>query len=277
MGGCAFIPPSDSIKKGETMYDDSLLSNNVRTKKPATTGSLFRSTALLPCSFFLTALLALGLGMASGQSNLAPRSDADLLVRYMTWAVRTQFAGLGMADHVGLNRFIALPTAKSVEMTPDGNTLYVGSIAVTVRPNESLVLPILAYTGEKYAGDQVQYPPDQPNPAEVFTAAPVRVIIDGMPIVESEAGGDLSEYYFGHSVVNGQTSDAYYWPAPIRYKEPLDRGGPIAIAAIWVQGIGIVLPPLPPGEHVIDLTAVFYLGLGVPSVGYHNTFNINVE
>jgi hypothetical protein len=257
------------------MYDNSVSSSDAATKTRARQGSILRSPALRTASLFLVAILALGLGLASGQSNPAPRSDADLLVRYMTWTVRTQFAGLGMADHLGLNQFIPLPTADYTETAPDGAILLVGSVDVSIRAKQFLVLPILAFTGEKYAGDL--YPPDPPNAKDVFTGAPVLVTLDGVTIVDSKVDS-LNDLFFGSSTVDGVHVDATYFPAPIRYKEPIDRGGPIAIAAIWVQGIGIVLPPLPPGSHQIVLTAVFNEVFNDGNrYGYLNTFNITVE
>lgn len=40
-----------------------------------------------------------------------------------------------------------------------------------------------------------------------------------------------------------------YFPGPIPYPEPTAYGSD---AALWVAGLGILLPPMAPGEHTIE-------------------------
>jgi hypothetical protein len=58
------------------------------------------------------------------------------------------------------------------------------------------------------------------------------------------------------------------------YPEPTEYG---SNAAIWMLGLATVLPPLPPGEHIINLQVVSPLSavFGV-DLAYYNTWYVSV-
>jgi hypothetical protein len=58
------------------------------------------------------------------------------------------------------------------------------------------------------------------------------------------------------------------------YPEPTDYG---SNAAIWMTGLGILLPPMSPGDHVIELQVVApYAPLFGVDFGYYNTWYVSV-
>jgi hypothetical protein len=67
-----------------------------------------------------------------------------------------------------------------------------------------------------------------------------------------------------------------YFPEPIPYAEPTSYG---SNAALWVAGLGILLPPMSPGEHVIEMQVVTPSNgiFGVSGYGYYNTWYVTVE
>lgn len=71
-----------------------------------------------------------------------------------------------------------------------------------------------------------------------------------------------------------QFRDLTYFPQPIVYPEPTGYG---SNAAIWMFGLGILLPPMSPGLHIIDMQVVSPLTpvFGV-DLGYYNTWYVTV-
>jgi hypothetical protein len=67
-----------------------------------------------------------------------------------------------------------------------------------------------------------------------------------------------------------------YFPEPIVYPEPTSYGSD---AALWVAGLGVLLPPMPPGDHVIEMQVVTPSNgiFGVSAYGYYNTWYVTVE
>ena len=55
---------------------------------------------------------------------------------------------------------------------------------------------------------------------------------------------DLDAYRFG----------PVYFDPPIVYAEPRPRGGPNAVEALFVEGIGSVYHPMSAGDHTLVLT-----------------------
>ena len=70
--------------------------------------------------------------------------------------------------------------------------------------------------------------------------------------------------------------DVTYFEEPIVYPEPSSYGSD---AAIWMMGLGILLPPMSPGEHIIEMQVMSDLtrrrGTGT-YLGYYNTWYVKV-
>jgi hypothetical protein len=65
-----------------------------------------------------------------------------------------------------------------------------------------------------------------------------------------------------------------YFDDPIMYPQPSGYG---SNSAIWMMGLGILLPPMAPGEHVISMQVIAPLTpvYGV-DLGYYNTWYVTV-
>jgi hypothetical protein len=194
---------------------------------------------------------------APPQSHAFGKTLSEWQELHLTWYLRTTYQGVDLPDHVGKVSFLPLPIG---EPTGESPTIYVGNANVTLKPGAAFVLPILTFFGESYVED---VPDDTPLPSTIFTNAPVQVFMDGRPLINSDVE-DMGKYYFGPT----------YFDQPISYAVPQPRGpGYTAEAAIWVQGIGFVYPPLSAGEHVLTLYSVF-TDYGY---GFFNTWHITVQ
>ena len=167
----------------------------------------------------------------------------------------------GASDQQQVGRLFFMPIPVGV---PVGDpVIFTGSEAFAVRPGTTLVLPMLVFYGESYTTDS-GIPDDDVNfpGKEFFTDSSVLLTVDGRAIVDSERS-KLDCAYF----------DAVFFTDPIVYDEPTDYGSD---AALWVKGLGILLPPLHPGTHVIrlqELTPADPFGV----FGYDNTWDVTVE
>jgi hypothetical protein len=110
---------------------------------------------------------------------------------------------------------------------------------VEVKPGTKMVLPIALYLG---------FPEDQPLEPSDFTGY---VTVDGQLIAEPN-----EDYYFG----------------------PTDLDPPIILTIgedtytiAFYQGLGVIINPLTPGFHTIELDST------VDGDAFHNTWNITVK
>lgn len=192
-----------------------------------------------------------GVCQAYGQSILAPAMES-----YWRWSL-----GSG-AQNVGPLFMVPLPAGDAISDDP---FITQGSESFSVRFGKVLVLPLTFWLGESYDDGSVDDPADYPFD---FKASRVLLKVDGRVVVDS----------------NRTKLDCLYVPPtyfkkPITYSEPTDYG---SLAAEWMNGLGILLPPLPPGQHTIDLQVESPVpdelldDFGFSGFGYYNTWYVTV-
>ena len=162
--------------------------------------------------------------------------------------------------------FVPLPSGDQVSSDP---LIFQGATSFSVRTGRTLVLPMITIYGESYT-DPPGYPDDNPDDYVGvgridFLASSLLLKVDGRVIADSTRT-KLDCVSFG----------PVYFPEPIPYAQPTDYG---SNAALWVAGLGILLPPMPPGEHVIEMQVVTPSNgiFGVSAYGYYNTWYVTVE
>jgi hypothetical protein len=150
---------------------------------------------------------------------------ADSMTKYWSW----YYGGVGPQE---IGRLFLVPLPTNGQQISDDPLIYQGSTSFTVRTGRTLVLPISFFVGESYTDgtfdDPVNFPTDYKSSSLLLT-------VDGRVIVDSTRT-KLDCVYI----------DLTYFPQPIVYPEPSSYG---SNAAIWMTGLGILLPPMSPGEH----------------------------
>lgn len=209
---------------------------------------------LLAAPVFLTSPVAVagspqGACQAGGYNTVVL---ADAMARFWAW----NYGGVG-PQQVGHFFLVPLPGGDLVSEDP---LIFQGSASFSVRAGKTLVLPISFFLGESY----IEGPPDDPAdyPTD-YKASSVLLTVDGRVIVDST-----------RSKLDCLFVDLTYFPEPIVYPQPSDYG---SNAAVWMTGIGILLPPMSPGPHVIDLQVISPLPFWGIQLGYYNTWNVTVE
>jgi len=177
---------------------------------------------------------------------------ADAMAKYWTW----YYGGVG-TQQIGHLFLVPMPT--NGEQISDDPLIFQGDKSFTVRTGKTLVLPLSFFVGESY----VEGPPDDPaNFPTDYKASSLLLKVDGRVIVDSTRT-KLDCLYI----------DLTYFPQPIVYPEPSSYG---SNAAIWMTGLGILLPPLSPGPHIIDMQVVSPLPFWGINLGYYNTWYVTV-
>jgi hypothetical protein len=143
--------------------------------------------------------------------------------------------------------------------TPEDPAVFVGQMALTLRPGTPFALPLLGLYGERYAG----YPAVPDDDPALFTH-----LLDTF---------SASLTIDGKTIISDANQAAFYLPATfldpiVTYPEPTSYG---SVAAVWFQGINILSPPLPVGEHVIHLDGTGIVP-GFFGTVYHNTWIVTV-
>ena len=180
---------------------------------------------------------------------------ANAMARYWSW----YYGGVG-PQQIGNLFLVPLPTNGA--QISDDPLVFQGDTSFTVRTGKTLVLPMSFYLGETYVGNDP--PPDDPANYPIdYKASDLLLTVDGRVIVDSTRT-KLDCVYI----------DLTYFPQPIVYPEPSWYG---SNAAIWMFGLGILLPPMSPGNHIIKLQVVSPLAavMGV-DLGYYNTWYVTV-
>jgi hypothetical protein len=178
---------------------------------------------------------------------------ADAMAKYWTW----YYSGGTGPQEVGPLFLVPLPNGDVISGDP---LILQGSTSFTVRTGKTLVLPMTFFLGETY----VEGPPDDPANFPIdYKASSLLLTVDGRVIADSTRT-KLDCVYI----------DLTYFPEPIVYPEPSSYG---SNAAIWMFGLGILLPPMSPGEHIIELQVLSPLHdvWGV-DLGYYNTWHVTV-
>ncbi len=191
-------------------------------------------------------------------SNAFGQSFSDWLGDYWAWS----FGGVGQQVQPNGVFFMPVPTPASAEEW-NGKSIGIGEMSLTVKPGTKLVLGILAWIGETY-DPTFDIPDDTPWPMSSFLPPEGEAVVklDGVELMNAS---NLKDFYYGPA----------WFKEPIMYPEPSSYH---SIGAIWVQGIGIVLKPLTPGEHTLTLYSWDnWQGIyGDPGQGWFNTWHITV-
>jgi hypothetical protein len=177
---------------------------------------------------------------------------AKAMAKYWTW----YYGGVGTQE-IGRLFLMPLPNGELISESP---LIFQGSTSFTVRTGRTLVLPMSFFLGESY----VEGPPDDPANYPIdYKASSLLLKVDGRVLVDST-----------RTKLDCVYVDLTYFPEPIVYPEPSSYG---SNAAIWMMGLGILLPPMSPGEHIIEMQVVSPLTpvYGV-DLGYYNTWYVTV-
>ena len=191
-------------------------------------------------------------GICSRAGHAYGRAVAVSQQFYWPWSF-----GASSRQTVGPLFMVPLP-----EGTPVSDDPFVlqGSTSLDVKPGRTLVLPISVYIGEAYDDGTQDDPADSPID---FAASSLILMVDGRVVADSS-----------RSSIDCLDFGTVRFAKPIPYETPTDYG---AVAAVWVKGLGVLLPPLRPGDHQIELQVVTPTAdlFGV-DVGYYNTWYVHV-
>jgi hypothetical protein len=177
---------------------------------------------------------------------------AEAMAKYWAW-----YYGATGSQELGNLFLVPLPSGDQISDDP---VIYQGEMSFSVRTGKTLVLPLTFFLGESY----VEGPPDDPAAYPInYKASSVLLMVDGRAIVDST-----------RTKLDCLYVPLTYFAQPIVYPEPSSYG---STAAIWMMGLGILLPPMSPGEHTIELQVVAPLHVvwGV-DFGYYNTWHVTV-
>lgn len=193
-------------------------------------------------------------GICSKGSRVYTRAVAVSQQFYWPW-------NLGASARQEVGPLFMVPRPEGTPVSDDPLVLQ-GSTSFDVKPGRTLVLPLTVYIGESYVDGSADDPADYPID---FGASTLLLTIDGRAVADSS-----------RSSIDCLDFGTVRFVRPIHYAAPTDYG---ANAAIWVKGLGVLLPPLKPGAHVIELQVVTPMA-DVPSVGvdvgYYNTWYVTV-
>ena len=166
---------------------------------------------------------------------------------------------LGASNHQTVGPLFMVPLPEGTPVSEDPFVLQ-GSTSFDVKPGRTLVLPISVYLGEAYDDGSEDDPADSPID---FAASLLILTVDGRVVADSS-----------RSSIDCLDFGTVRFAKPIPYETPTDYG---AVAAVWVKGLGVLLPPLRPGDHQIELQVVTPTAdlFGV-DVGYYNTWYVHV-
>jgi len=181
---------------------------------------------------------------------------AKAMTRYWTW-----YYG-GQAGPQEIGRLFLMPLPTNGEQISDDPLIYQGDTSFTVRTGRTLVLPLSFFLGETYVNNTP--PPDDPANFPIdYKASSVLLTVDGRVVIDST-----------RTKLDCVYVPLTYFDQPIVYPEPTGYG---SNAAIWMFGLGVLLPPMSPGDHIIELQVVSPLTpvYGV-DLGYYNTWYVTV-
>jgi len=222
---------------------------------------VIRWSARTAAALLLAALIVVP--AEAGPPQAGNRNLDDLLEGWFTWAL-----GGHHPDHMGTVQFLPLPSGQPVDDgagTADDPVTLRGEIDVTLKKNQSFVLPLLGWTREVYQDGTT----DPFLPDAAFADARVVLKIDGRTVLDS-GRDDLEDFYVGPTRLDH----------PVVYPEPTSYG---SVGTIGFQAIGVVIGPLSPGEHTMTLTAELRATVADPNhpvntgAVYENTWHITVR
>jgi hypothetical protein len=201
---------------------------------------------------------------ATPTSNAFGQSFAEWMRDFWAWT----YVGVGQPLQQNNVYFLPIPAPATWE-DRNGKTIGIGEMNVTVKPGTKIVLGVLSWIGETYQdhnGVLGSHDPDDPAWVKGDFLPPngeAVIKLDGVPLVDAS---NLGDFYFG----------------PINFKETLWYGAATSYGstgAIYVQGIGVVLPPMSAGTHTLTLYSWdAWRGLyGDGGAGWFNTWHITVQ
>lgn len=207
------------------------------------------AVAMLCVSVPATAGNPRGICQAGGVNRtlLAPAMEA-----YWRW----YYGGVG-TQSLGRMFLVPLPNGEMISEDP---MIFQGSLSFNVRTGKTLVLPLAFFLGEAYE----EGPPDDPaNYPMDYRDSQLLLKVDGRVIADST-----------RTKLDCLYVPLTYLAEPIVYPEPSSYG---STEAIWMTGIGILLPPMSPGDHVIELQVIAPLAAVYGfDFGYYNTWYVHV-
>jgi hypothetical protein len=222
-----------------------------------------RMPALVSSMIFVTAMSAVSAGDDDGPLLTPQASFRGLSFEEWNflWAQRTIELKLAGSTKVP-------ETLKKVRLLPSVVTPGSYEFEVTLPPGTGFVTSPLFIYGERY--DNPAVPDDTPQlivDLQLFETANIQVILDDRVLLEG-TGADLNRWHYGPN----------YFEPPIGYAKPqfrfnVENGDPVnAIEALFVEGIGTLYHPLPPGQHTL------IQNLSSPFFGeFHYVYHINVS
>lgn len=159
-------------------------------------------------------------------------------------------------------RFLPLPEPVPIPVDPNnpspGVTFTGGTLDISVKENQHLLIPLSTWTGEYYA-DGNKDDPSILVANDVFNGTTIKVVLDGKSLYSGTAQ-QFNSFHFG----------PFNFDQPIPYAQPTTYG---AKGAVWEEGTGFILPPLPNGKHQLKIETV----TPVFGLGFDNTWNIRVR
>ena len=216
------------------------------------------ATATLLAAFMLSAAPIAVAGSPKGVCQSGGVNSvvlADAMAKYWSW----YYGGATGPQELGRLFLVPMPTNYGDPISVDPY-IFQGSQSFEVRTGRTLVLPLSFFLGESYLDGSYDDPEDFPSDYRTST---LLLKVDGRVIADSS-----------RSKLDCLFIDVTFFEEPIVYPEPSSYD---SNAAIWMTGLGILLPPMPPGEHTIEMQVVSTL----PPVygydlGYYNTWNVTV-
>lgn len=230
-------------------------------KKQATT-MMTLVLAIMAMAFWATPATA-GDGHDHGTAPPGSHAYGKILTEWLSVYWRWYYSGADPAQSfVGRVKLMPLPAGELISGTgtPDDPALYRGHLEITLRPGTPFVLPLSAWSVERY---------NNGNP-------------DDAPIPDAEylAGVSPSLYIDGRRIVSDRNERIFYVPLTefdpiVIYPEPTSYN---SYAIVAFQGHGIVSPPLSVGRHVIHLYEPYIIRTTY-SLGtiYDNTWIVTVK
>ena len=217
------------------------------------------AAALLMCVTALTATYSTQAGgPAPGHSRAFGASLSEWQELYWQWAYGAVELPVDHNGNAVAGRVVLMPLPNA---PGDGTP---GSIDVNLDTGQPFVLPLWNILGTSYDDGT---PTDPAQALSIFRTLDITLKIDGVTII---CGRDVMKYY-----------TAFDFDPEI----PLPAEWSPYEAIVWLQGIGMVHPPLSAGRgghHTITLdvknTEPVVDGMGNEYVfEYHNTWNITVQ
>lgn len=193
------------------------------------------------------------------QATFEGKTLTEWMSTYWRWFYGT--ASDPAQGQVGHVRLLPLPVGELISGsgTPADPALYRGRLELTLPPGTPFVLPEFSWVGERYDG----YPAEADDlpiaDAELLAGVHPTLFIDGVPVMTD---ANKADYY----VPMTPFDPIVMYPVPSSYG---------SVAALFLQGAGIVSAPLSPGMHVIHLYEPYVIP-GFFGVIYDNTWVITV-